>query len=668
MRCGRTVLFLKRAPIEGEGHDMDRYLLMNKDTIAAEFILNIMYGTEEFTKLNQKGSYIPYGLSNINDWIERRQAAKRRKHLRKLMKECGCDSKSGFISMTRCASLNDTFWIKRESDPLDWNNVSLYRNEYDERIADIAFDGTGAYGRQLPKATPELSTDGSFEKCWLREGDRKIFLYKRGSDGAAGSGTEPYSEVFASQVLNVLGFPHVDYDAIHYHGKLASRCALFTSEKTGFVNFAAYAGRPTTLSEKVEIYKRLGLEERFREMVIADALILNTDRHEGNFGFLVDNDSGEVIEAAPLFDHNLSLLPLPRLEPSPRLPKPLKSGIQHRDHALELLARHPAVAHQRPERHLKHHLLHHFLAALAHGRRLLRIGRTLVPGPAAHHLLEEGSAPGVLHELADGCIFINREADNGGSLHLHGLRDEDVPAALADLDRKLAALHEEIVHLRLVVRKCALIERETHRFGLARQEIDLGKIAQLADRAAHRALLVADIELDDSLARDRAGVGHVHGDGEGILIRQGLPVHGHIAEGERRVGEAVAEREIHGQLLLVVVAVADENALGIGDHAVLAREIQVGGVVLEADRPGFGEAAGGVYISEKDIDSRGTDLLAAEVHQKHGRNLAKPGQFHRGAAVQDDHRVRVGRRDRRDQLVLVLRQAHMLAVAAFRLK
>ena len=34
-----------------------------------------------------------------------------------------------------------------------------------------------------------------------------------------------------------------------------------------------------------------------------DALIFNTDRHFGNFGFLVDNKTNKIVAPAPLFDH-----------------------------------------------------------------------------------------------------------------------------------------------------------------------------------------------------------------------------------------------------------------------------------------------------------------------------------------------------------------------------
>ena len=42
-------------------------------------------------------------------------------------------------------------------------------------------------------------------------------------------------------------------------------------------------------------------------MIVLDAIICNTDRHFGNFGFLVDNKTNKIVAAAPLFDHGNSL-------------------------------------------------------------------------------------------------------------------------------------------------------------------------------------------------------------------------------------------------------------------------------------------------------------------------------------------------------------------------
>ena len=109
------------------------------------------------------------------------------------------------------------------------------RNPFDDVIARITFDGTGVYGRQNSPTSPEYATSGSFAKCWVREGDQ-ISLLKRESAGYANADIEPYSEALASAVLDAAGVAHVPYEVVSYHGTLASKCPLFTSEEVGFVS------------------------------------------------------------------------------------------------------------------------------------------------------------------------------------------------------------------------------------------------------------------------------------------------------------------------------------------------------------------------------------------------------------------------------------------------
>ena len=51
------------------------------------------------------------------------------------------------------------------------------------------------------------------------------------------------------------------------------------------------------------------MEAEIKKMFVLDAVIMNTDRHKNNFGFLIDNRTLEIQGMAPLFDHNLALLP-----------------------------------------------------------------------------------------------------------------------------------------------------------------------------------------------------------------------------------------------------------------------------------------------------------------------------------------------------------------------
>ena len=214
-----------------------------------------------------------------------------------------------FIDFTHCASLTDTFWIKSADSSLAWKDVNLYINPFNDVIAHMAFDGAGLYGKKLDSTTPEFATSGSFEKCWKRT-ETGIFLYKRGSSGAANAGMEPYSEKLTSDLLQAMGIRHVEYSLTRYHQKLASICPLFTSEKTGLVSFAAYSDRNiVSTKDLMETVSKVCDEDKFREMILADAISFNVDRHQGNYGFLVDNRTGRVEDFAPLFDHNLSQLP-----------------------------------------------------------------------------------------------------------------------------------------------------------------------------------------------------------------------------------------------------------------------------------------------------------------------------------------------------------------------
>lgn len=61
-----------------------------------------------------------------------------------------------------------------------------------------------------------------------------------------------------------------------------------------------------------EYYLSLGEQymSALNDMFLFDAVICNTDRHFGNFGFLVDNHTNQIVAPAPLFDHGNSLFNL----------------------------------------------------------------------------------------------------------------------------------------------------------------------------------------------------------------------------------------------------------------------------------------------------------------------------------------------------------------------
>ena len=128
--------------------------------------------------------------------------------------------------------------MRPENANLHWSEINLYTNDFSDIVSRTAFE-TGLHGLKLSSTSPEFTSEGSFAKCWMKEKDG-IYLYKKGSDGFANSGLEPYSEYYASQAADILCRESVMYDLFKYKGALVSRCRMFTSEKEGFVPFYRY--------------------------------------------------------------------------------------------------------------------------------------------------------------------------------------------------------------------------------------------------------------------------------------------------------------------------------------------------------------------------------------------------------------------------------------------
>ena len=282
------------------------YILMNKDEPILEFYCRRNeFDEPEFFETRWLVNYRPIGYSSISSFLERRKAPKHRRHIQQILEQYGCDDLEGFLQATYALSLNDTFWVRETGSSLAWRDVSLYTNEFSKIISEAAFDGI-ASKTDLSSTSPEFGTDGYYAKCWVRE-KKGIFLYKGGSSYYE---IEPLSEYLASQLAAEICPKAVCYDMDYYHNKLISKCPLFTSETVGLAKAGTiFYGKELTIPQLLEYFSGIGSEDDFRRMCVLDAVILNPDRHYGNFGVLFDTATMDVLEMSPVFDHNRSLFP-----------------------------------------------------------------------------------------------------------------------------------------------------------------------------------------------------------------------------------------------------------------------------------------------------------------------------------------------------------------------
>lgn len=287
------------------------YTLMNKDLPLVSFCLTDM-GRELFTVTDVKEiNQSPYGSEKLSELLESRKPARNRTYLEELLQKMQINSISGYLDISYGLSLNDTLWFKPSDAPdiLNWSKLNLYTNEFNEMIAHFAFCGQGLAGMNMKTTSPEFGTNGMLPKCWHREEDGIIYLYKGGTFGCSNTGNEPYSEYMCSAILAAMGMSDfVPYTLKRYHGSLVSSCPIFTSEQTGFVPVCNYSN-PTRFLQIVDLFTSLGLRKSFDDLMVFDALVFNTDRHLNNYGFLVDNDTYKVEGMAPVFDNGCGMLP-----------------------------------------------------------------------------------------------------------------------------------------------------------------------------------------------------------------------------------------------------------------------------------------------------------------------------------------------------------------------
>ena len=268
---------------------------------------NILYADTENNHL------FPLDLELTNEgivkWLERRVIPKNRQFVDEILKTLGLsvNNTKGIIDVCMGLSLNDSYWVVPAGFEGKFADYNLYENRFSEALSLVAYTGIGG-SHEAFSTSPELTTNGMLRKAWrLIEGDG-IYLYKGGTEGAANTGNEPYSEYYACQIAQTMGLSCVEYDLENWKGILASKCRLFTDINISFVPISRIL-KKTTLKSCLDYYKTLGDDfyEQLCSMLVFDALIYNEDRHFGNFGLLRDSHTGDILGPAPIFDNGLSL-------------------------------------------------------------------------------------------------------------------------------------------------------------------------------------------------------------------------------------------------------------------------------------------------------------------------------------------------------------------------
>ena len=292
-----------------------KYTLRHFDTplLTFEALESSSSPETEILYLNEEKKHLlPLDLeaesSSLDSWLRHRTIPANRAFVHAFLAKCGLSMNRpmNIIKVSKGLSMNDCYWVTEEGFEGTFEKYNLYDNRFSNILGQIAFTGYGSNVRSSFASCPEFTTNGMLPKCWRRE-NGKILLYKGGTSGAYNTGNVPYSEFYAAQIAKAMGIKAIDYRLSKWQGELCSTCELFTSKKYSYLP----VGRVVSggMNAVAAYYQSKGEEfvKALHDMLIFDAVVCNTDRHFGNFGFLVDNETNQIVAPAPLFDHGNAL-------------------------------------------------------------------------------------------------------------------------------------------------------------------------------------------------------------------------------------------------------------------------------------------------------------------------------------------------------------------------
>lgn len=253
---------------------------------------------------------------NLKRWITLRPISTNREHISSVLESLGLEGVDPLkmLLINYACSLNDCYWLKDVTCTLSFSDVNLYDNKFDKSLGYITFFGhKSSLGGNL--VTPEITTQGVLGKQWIQEYDGS-YLYNKGSSGGANTGREPVTEYIASLIAEEIGLPHVQYELIKYKGVLCTKCKCFTNYNIGFISMEQMLYRKgytdiriLGLSDIIKVVFDVSEDCAYSlvDMFIFDYIIENRDRHINNYGFLIYNNTNNIISLAPIFDNGLSL-------------------------------------------------------------------------------------------------------------------------------------------------------------------------------------------------------------------------------------------------------------------------------------------------------------------------------------------------------------------------
>ena len=254
-------------------------------------------------------------LNNLNNffyWCSSRVLTLDRKYAKEILNSIGArqattDRDRALIAISYHAlSLTDVYWIKLNGENTCFADLSLFRHSLSGAFVDVCLNGKPLTVQNAELIKPndvagDIGTQGVAPKAWIRE-DNGFFLLKNGDE------RDVKAELLASKIARCFNVQSVHYEPSIFDGKAVSKSRIVTSEDESIVPMDAVDVYCVNHDLDRDDFVLKTDAYGYHIMNLIDYLVGNTDRHWGNWGFLVDNNTNKLTTLHPLMDFNKSFL------------------------------------------------------------------------------------------------------------------------------------------------------------------------------------------------------------------------------------------------------------------------------------------------------------------------------------------------------------------------